>query len=119
MTIEQIAHRLHELVEASNYNQAYDELFAVDAIAKEPQLAEMGLAEVKGIESIKGKVQALSAGIASLDERLLSVPIVTDRHIAFTNKVAATMKDGSQFQLNEICLYTVENGKIISEEFIY
>ncbi len=119
MTTEQIAHRLHELVEASNYDQAYDELFAKEAIAKEPQLAEMGLAEIKGIEAIKGKIQALSGGIASLDKRVLSVPIVTDSHIAFTNEVAATMKDGSQFQLNEICLYTVSEGKIVSEEFIY
>ncbi len=119
MTIEQIAQRLHELVEAGNYHQAYDELFAIDAVAKEPQLAEMGIAEVNGIEAIKAKVEALSGGIASLDKRELSTPIITDKHIAFTNKVAATMKDGSRFELNEICLYTVESGKIVTEEFIY
>jgi len=119
MTTAEIAHRLHSLVETGEYDKAYDELFDSNVVAKEPQLVQLGLAEVKGIDAVKGKVQALSAGIAQLNSREMSVPIITDKHIAFTNKVEATMKDGSAFQLNEICLYTVDQGKIVSEEFIY
>lgn len=119
MTTQTIANRLHELVLAGDYNTAYDELFSADAVALEPQLAEMGMAEVKGVEAIKEKVGMLSANIAGLNSRELSDPIVTDSYIAFTNTVDATMNDGSAFQLSEICLYKVTGGKIISEEFIY
>ena len=118
MTTQTIANRLHTLVEAGDYFTAYDELFSTDAVALEPQLAEMGLGEVKGVTAIKEKVGMLSQNIESLNSRELSAPIVTDSHIAFTNIVDATMKDGSGFQLSEICLYKVAEGKIISEEFI-
>lgn len=119
MTTQTIASRLHELVTAGDYNTAYDELFSPDAVALEPQLAEMGLGEVKGVAAIKEKVAMLSANIAGLNSREMSQPIITSSHIAFTNIVDATMKDGSDFWLSEICLYQVADGKIISEEFIY
>ena len=119
MTNQEIANRLHELVDAGDYFTAYDELFSSEVVAKEPQLAEMGLAEVRGLEQVKNKVATLSDGVESLLSRKLSEPIVTDRHIAFTNDVKAKMKDGNDFHISEICLYEVENGKIISEQFIY
>ncbi|MEM7514479.1 MAG: nuclear transport factor 2 family protein, partial [Bacteroidota bacterium] len=98
---------------------AYDELFHENAVALEPQLAEMGLAEVEGLAAIKEKVGTLSQGISEMISREMSAPIVTDSHIAFTNVVKAKMKDGNDFSLSEICLYKVDNGKIVSEEFIY
>ncbi|MEO1096350.1 MAG: nuclear transport factor 2 family protein [Bacteroidota bacterium] len=119
MPNQEIAKRLHKLVKAGEYNRAYDELFSPEATAKEPQLAEMGFGEVKGIEAVKQKVTALSAGMAELKSRTMSEPIVTGTHIAFTNIVNGTLKDGNAFNLSEICLYKVEGGKIVSEEFIY
>lgn len=119
MTTQDIANRLHELVQAGDYFTAYDELFSADAKAIEPQLAEMGLGEIQGIDTIKSKVGSLSEGIAELVNREMSTPIVSANHIAFTNIVHAKMKDGNDFRLSEICLYTVNDGKIISEQFFY
>ncbi len=119
MTNQEIANRLHVLVKAGEYFTAYDELFHENAVALEPQLAEMGLAEVEGLPAIKEKVGTLSQGISEMISREMSAPIVTDSHIAFTNVVKAKMKDGNAFNLSEICLYKLENGKIVSEEFIY
>ena len=119
MTNQEIANRLHELVKTGEYFKAYDELFSPKVVAKEPQLAEMGLAEVKGIEAVREKVATLSEGVAALNSRTMSNPIVTDSHIAFTNIVNGKLKDGNDFNLSEICLYEVKDGKIVSEEFIY
>lgn len=117
--INQIAQRLHELVNTGEYFTAYDELFHPDAVAIEPQLAEMGLGQVKGLTAIKEKVGTLSQGIDELISREMSEPIISANHIAFTNHVRARMKDGSEFHLNEICLYELQDGKIISEQFFY
>ncbi|MEO1438254.1 MAG: nuclear transport factor 2 family protein [Bacteroidota bacterium] len=119
MTNQTIADQLQAFIQQGDYDGAYDALFHPEAVALEPQLAEMGLAEVKGLDAIKDKVQALSAGIESLVSREMSPAIVTDKHIAFTNIVHAKLKDGNDFKLSEICLYQIEDGKIISEEFIY
>lgn len=119
MTNKEIANRLHQLVKAGDYFTAYDELFDTNAVAIEPQLAEMGLAQVQGIDKVKEKVGTLGEGIEELISRQMSAPITTDTHIAFTNVVKAKMKNGQNFHLNEICLYEVKEGKIISESFIY
>lgn len=119
MNIEQIAARLHALVKAGDYFTAYDELFAPDAKAIEPQLAQMGLAEIQGLDAIKQKVGTLSEGIAELVSREMSDPVVSANHIAFTNIVQAKLKDGNDFNMSEICLYEVQEGKIISEQFFY
>ncbi|MEO1051586.1 MAG: nuclear transport factor 2 family protein [Bacteroidota bacterium] len=119
MTNQEIANRLHQLVKAGDYFTAYDELFDKDVVAKEPQLEAMGLGEVKGIDSVKDKVAKLGEGVAELISREMSTPIVTDKHIAFTNIVKAKLKDGGDFNLSEICLYEIQEGKIVSEEFIY
>ncbi len=119
MTNQEIANRLHELVKTGEYFKAYDELFSREVVAKEPQLAEMDLTEVKGIEAVKQKVATLGEGMAELKSRTMSDPIVTDSHIAFTKIVNGKLKDGNDFSLSEICLYKVHDGKIVSEEFIY
>ncbi|MEO0899805.1 MAG: SnoaL-like domain-containing protein [Bacteroidota bacterium] len=119
MNNEQIAARLHELVKAGDYFTAYDELFDNNAVAIEPQLAQMGLGEIKGLDAIKNKVGSLGEGIEALVSREMSAPIISANHIAFTNIVQAKMKDGSDFNLSEICLYEVKEGKIISEQFFY
>ena len=119
MTTHQIASRLHQLVAAGDYFTAYDELFSPDAKAIEPQLAEMGLGEIQGIPAVKEKVSKLSSGIAELLSREISDPIVSASHIAFTNIVKAKLKDGNEFNLSEICLYEVKDGKITSERFFY
>ena len=79
----------------------------------------MGLGEIKGLDAIKNKVGSLGEGIAELVSREMSTPIISANHIAFTNIVQAKMKDGSDFNLSEICLYEVKEGKIISEQFFY
>ncbi len=119
MTIKEIANRLHELVKQGDYATAYNELYDEAIVAKEPQLADMGLAEVRGLEAVKNKVATLAEGISELISREMSDPIVTERHIAFTNIVNAKLKSGDSFELNEICLYEVKDGVIVSEEFIY
>ncbi len=119
MQMQDIAQRLHHLVKTGEYFTAYDELFSPEVVALEPQLAAMGLEEVQGLDAVKKKVAQLGEGIAELVSREMSDPIVTGSYIAFTNKVHAKLKDGQDFRLDEICLYRVEDGKIISEEFVY
>ncbi|MCI4671233.1 MAG: nuclear transport factor 2 family protein [Bacteroidia bacterium] len=119
MTNQELATRLYDYVQRGEYFEAYDELFSAEAKAIEPQLAQMGLGEVVGREAIKAKVGQMSEGIAELISREMSAPIVSAKHIAFTNIVKARMKDGNEFSLSEICLYEVEEGKIISEQFFY
>lgn len=119
MNIQEIAKRVHELTKAGEYFTAYDELYASDAIAYEPQLVEMGLGEVKGKEALKEKVEKLGSGVAELISREMSEPIVSANHIAFTNIVKAKLKDGNDFNMSEIILLEVRGGKIVSERFHY
>ena len=118
MTTVQIASRLHELVKAGDAHTAYQELFAPNAVAIEPKFP--GFERVEGLENITKKVETMIDAIDTIRHRSVSEAIVTgDNHIAMSIEIDATMKDGRPFQLNEIALYEVQDGKIISEQFFY
>jgi hypothetical protein len=48
-----------------------------------------------------------------------SEPIVTANHIAVAREMDMTVKGFGRIQLNEIMLYEVKDGQIVSEQFFY
>ena len=47
----------------------------------------------------------------------VSDPLVTGNSIAFSLSIDATMKGGARSTMEELCVYQVKDGKIISEQF--
>ena len=117
MTIQEIATRLVELCRAGQYSQAHDELFADEAMSIEP--VSSPAPTVDGLTAIKEKTANFQARIQEMHSSSTSDPLVADSYISLVGSIDATMTDGSRMTLNEICLYKVENGKIISEQFFY
>ena len=75
---------------------------------------------VEGLSNIRKKVQAMIEGIDEVKHREVSPDIVIgENHFAINIAMDAVLKNGQNFKVDEICLYTVEEGKIISEKFFY
>ena len=118
MTTQDIATRLHELVQQGDNETAYRELFAEEAVAIEPKFP--GFERVEGLDNIRKKGEALVGNVQEIKSRTVSdAVLVGDRHIALSISLDATLKDGSPFQFSEIVLYEVADGKIVSEQFFY
>lgn len=118
MTIQEVADRLIELLKAADYPTIYQELFSTEAISIEPEGTPWGT--VKGLDEIARKGKEFGEMVESFHGSEFSTPIVADHFIALTMKTSITWKGASQPTIiEEICVYNVVNGKIISEEFFY
>ncbi|MBO9683549.1 MAG: nuclear transport factor 2 family protein, partial [Flavisolibacter sp.] len=73
--------------------------------------------ETKGLNAIIEKGHKFDAMTQELHHVDVSEPIVTGNAFAFKLTMDITMKERSRETWEEICVYTVKDGKIISEQF--
>lgn len=117
MSTQEIAIRLADLVGQGRFEAAQRELFAEDAVSIEAHATEQFARETKGLSAIleKGhKWQSMLEGVHSCST---SAPLVAGNAIAIMLAMDLTMKGRGRMQLAELCVYAVEQGKIISEQF--
>ena len=76
-------------------------------------------AEMKGIEAIKGKNKWFFEN-NELNGEEINGPFVGENQFAVEYKMDVTHKaSGKRNHMEEMALYTVENGKIVREHFYY
>lgn len=117
MTNQKIADRLVSLLREGQFNTVYDELFHKDAKHIEPQSEHF--AQVNGVEAIKAKDAAMVEHVAEVNSMEVGDAIVASKHIAIPYKLSARLKNDEQLSMDEIIVYEINDGKIISEEFFY
>lgn len=117
MTVPQIAHRLAELCNQGNFEQAQKELFAEDAVSIEPEASAGFEKETKGLKAILEKGKKFESMVEETHGCNVSDPLVAGSRIALSLNMDVTMKGKERSTFSEICIYKVKDGKIISEEF--
>jgi hypothetical protein len=117
MTPIEVARRLVELCRQGAYHTAHSELYAAEAVSIEPEGAPTPT--VTGLEAIttKGKMFVESMEIHG---STVSDPLVAGPYFSVAMTLDATPRAGGpRMQMEEICLYKVQDGKIVSEQLFY
>jgi hypothetical protein len=117
MTTSQIAARLVELCRQGQFEQAQTELFADDAVSIEPDDAPVELAE--GLDAIREKGREFMSGIETVHGIAVSEPIVAGSFFTVSMELDTTMKGRGRVRMEELCVYEVQDGKIVLEQFFY
>lgn len=117
MTTQEIASRLVELSRAGNAEQAYKELFAENALNVEPP--KWNVPDTKGLDALIEKSNKWDADVLEVHDSSVSDPIIAGNHFAVTMMVDITTKERGRSKMEEICVYEVENGKIVKEQFFH
>lgn len=117
MTVPQIAHRLAELCNQGNFEQAQKELFAEDAVSIEPEAAQGFEKETKGIDAILEKGKKFGSMVEENYGCNVSDPLVVGSVIAITLSMDIKMKGQDRSKMAELIVYKVKDEKIISEQF--
>lgn len=117
MSTNEIASRLAGLCREGKWEQAQKELFADDAVSIEPHATPAFDKETKGLNAIIEKGHKFEAMLEELHRIELGEPIVAGNAIAFKLTMEVTMKGRPRENWEEICVYNVKDGKIISEQF--
>ncbi len=120
MNTQDIANRLVELCRAGNFDQVYDELFADDAENIEmPAMADGPLGNAKGLDAIRRKGKVWEEGIEEMHGGSVGDPVVAGNWFAVPMTMDVTFKGQGRIAMEELCLYRVRDGKIVSEQFFY
>ena len=118
MTTQEVANRLVGLCREGKHQQAVQELYSPDIVSVEPEGAPNRI--VKGLDAIAKKGEHFENMLEKVNSSVISDPIVAENFFSCTMKMNVQMKGVPvPVDMDEVCLYTVNDGKIVREEFFY
>lgn len=117
MTVEQVAASLSEYCRKEQFSQAQQELYAEDAVSIEPYEIPGFDKETKGLDALKEKDKKFNTMVESRHGTTVSEPLIAGNSFTFVLTMDIKMKGREREQVQELCMYTLKDGKIISEQF--
>lgn len=118
MTIKQVADQLIKLCKEGKVDQVQAELFADNAVSIEAN-DMFGPKVTEGLAAIKQKSMHFQSMVQEFHGNDIGNPIFSENHFALQWKFDVTFKGRPRMQMEEICVYKVETGKIVLEQFFY
>jgi ketosteroid isomerase-like protein len=117
MEIQQIAHRLAELCRENRFSQVHDELYSSDIVSLEPEHTPNFRAE--GRAAIDEKNQWWETNM-TVHGTTVSEPVIAGNFFSLSMIIDVTDgTNGQRYDMGEICVYEVREGKIVKEQFFY
>ena len=117
MTTKEIAERLVALCREGKVEIAQRELYADDAINIEPYGTPAFPKETKGLDALIEKAHKFTAMIEQVHAVSISDPLVAGSSFACAMQLDVTIRGRGRMNMDELCIYEVKDGKIISERF--
>ena len=112
-SIPEIANRLASLCNEHKFVEAYSELLSEHAESIDPIHKNEPL---KGLPNlIDREKQFLS--VTEIHDIKVSEPLFAGNFFTVVISMDFTVKDQSRKKIEELCVYKVENGKIVSQQF--
>lgn len=119
MNTREIAERLHELCSQYKFEQAQRELYAADALSLEPDSVPEENRRTQGLDNIIEKGNRFQASVQEVHGAYVGQPVVTGRIIAMPMSMDMTFRGMGRRKMEELCVYEVQDGKIIKEQFFF
>lgn len=116
-TTKEVANRLLELCNSFQFDTAITELYANNVTSREPKGAMVEFLE--GKEAVIQKGVQFNEMVEEFHGFETSEPIVAGSHFSVRMKMDLTLKGAPRSSMEEIALYEVKDGKIVSEQFFY
>ena len=118
MTTQEVATRFNELAQQEKWFDIQDEFFADNVKSIDPPGSPyFGYAEGKA--PVRKKGEDFVAKITDFHGAHTTQPLVSGNHFAAGRSVDITTKDFGRIKIEEIMLYEVKDGQIVSEQFFY
>lgn len=117
-TIHEVAARFNELAQQEKWFQIQDELFAGDVRSIEPSHSPW-FKNAEGKTAIRKKGEDWIKRIEAVHSTHTTEPVVGGHHFAVGREADITVQGLGRIQINQVMLYEVKDGKIISEQFFY
>ena len=114
----EVAARFNELAKQEKWFEIQEEFFSDDVKSIDPPHSPwFGYAE--GKKNVREKGETFVKGIVELHGASTSEPMVAENHFVVQRSIDVTTSGFGRVQLNQLMMYEVKDGKIISEQFFY
>ena len=119
MTTQEVANKWAEYCRSGHWDKALEELYADHCVSIEMEGAQGFPQKVEGIEAMKVKGEHWNNMVEEFHGTEIEGPIVAGNHFTASMKMDITMKGRPRSINEEVGVFRVENGKIVSEQFFY
>jgi len=121
MTTQEVANQYYELARQSKWIDIQNGLYDEQVQSREPEhVASRGVQVItKGREALKAKGTAHRAMIEAVHSQFCSEPLVAGNFFSVVLKREVTYKNQPRTETEEIGVFEVKNGKVVSEQFFY
>lgn len=118
MTTQEVAARFNELAQQEKWFEIQDEFFSDNVISIDPPNSlYFGYAE--GKNAVRKKGEDFIKKIEKVHGTSTTIPVTGGNHFAVGRNVDITVTGFGRIQIEQVMLYEVKDGQIISEQFFY
>jgi hypothetical protein len=118
MNTQEIAEKVVELTRKQAWHEALDLLYSKDIVSVEARGGEGESPEKRGLEAVHGKADWWIKTM-EIHSFKVSGPFVAHDRFVVQYDIDVTDKESKKrFQMSEVGVYTVKDGKIVREEFL-
>jgi hypothetical protein len=118
MTTQEVALRFNELAQQEKWFEIQDELFAENVKSIDPP-GSLYFGYAEGKAAVRKKGEDFVKKITAAHRTYTSEPVVGGNHFAVGREVDITTQQFGRIQINQVMLYEVKDGEIVSEQFFY
>jgi hypothetical protein len=117
-TTHEVALRFNELAKQEKWFEIQDQLFADDVKSIDPENSPY-FKYAEGKANVRRKGEDWVKRIEAAHSTHTSEPVIAGNHFAVGRNVDITVEGHGRINIDEIMLYEVKDGKIVSEQFFY
>lgn len=115
---QEVANRFKELAGQEKWFEIQDELFADDVKSIEPSGSPYFM-NAEGKAAVRKKGEAFVSKIEAFHGAYTTDPVIGGNHFAVGRGVDVTVEGFGRIKIDQVMLYEVKDGQIISEQFFY
>jgi len=119
MTTQQVADKLVSYCKKADWDTAIKELYDPNAVSIEMPGAPNFPPRTEGVDALIAKGDKWGSMVDTFHGVEVEGPIVAGDHFSCTFKMDLTMKGLPRMTNEEVGIYQVKEGKIVSEQFFY
>lgn len=120
MTTQEVANQYLSYIQQGKFAEALDDLYADNAVSLEPEGTPPAMQRAEGLAAIKQKAVIWGEMIEETHGGGCSdTAMVSGNHFTVTMWNDSTMKGRGRHKMEEVCVYEVQEGKIVKEQFFY
>ncbi len=119
MTTQEVANQLISLCSEGKFSEAVSSLYSEDIESVEASAPPGGPREVKGLKAVQAKGEWFEAN-HQIHSIKVEGPLLAGAHFSVAFIMDCTFKpQEKRFNMEEIAVYKVVDGKIVYEQFFY